>query len=296
MKMLPAIGLLAFLMSCKPNHYTPEVTSISTVAGKVDARMKEASGLVASINNPGFLWSINDSGNPAEVFLINRQANIKMVCTLVNIKNRDWEDIAIDTAPNGKTYLYVADIGDNSCKFEYKIIYRFEEPILSIEKEINIVHFETFVLTMPDGKRDAETILIDPSTHDLFIISKREDSVGLYRAPRILTVDTMMFEKVLTLPFTQIVAGSITTNGQEILLKDYGKIYYWKRERNEPLTQVLATSPIELPYVREQQGEAIAWSRNDKEFFTLSESRWGKSTNLLVYVGPTNCGSKPPAN
>ena len=34
----------------------------------------EASGLAASVNNPGLLWTINDSGNDAHVFLIDQQA------------------------------------------------------------------------------------------------------------------------------------------------------------------------------------------------------------------------------
>jgi hypothetical protein len=87
----------------------------------------------------------------------------------------------------------------------------------------------------------------------------------------------------MTLPFTGIVAGSISPNGQQLLLKNYQKIYYWKRLPNETIAQVFARKPIELPYEREPQGEAIAWSRDGREFFTLSEGTGSRPANLIRY-------------
>src|SRR5690349_8917404 len=58
-------------------------------------KLSELSGLAASSKNPGYLWSLNDSGNGAEVFLVDKELNIKLTCTLAGIENRDWEDIAV---------------------------------------------------------------------------------------------------------------------------------------------------------------------------------------------------------
>ncbi len=266
---------------CRENsgHSEP----FGTVLGKVDLRLAEASGLVASINNPGFLWTLNDSGNPSEVFLIDQQAHIRLVVTLAQIENRDWEDIAIDQRIDGKSYLYVADIGDNYTNYECKLIYRFEEPQLSNEMEYLISIFDTLTLRMPDGKCDAETILIDPQTHELFMISKHGYEVSLYTAPQPLSLDTMMFEKILTLPYSQIVSGSISSDGQKVLLKNYTNIYYWEKFDGENLMSMFLRSPINLPYHREPQGEAIAWSRDGCAFFTLSESRWSEPASLIIH-------------
>src|SRR5260221_6892711 len=136
---------------------------------------------------------------------------------------------------------------------------------------------------MPDGSRDSETILIDPFDNDLFLISKTEDSVGLYTAHYPFPKDTIVLRKVMTLPFTKIVAGSISQDGTQILLKSYEKVYYWKRSETENLPEVLATKPIELPYDRESQGEAIAWSYKGDEFYTLSEGTMGNAADLFVY-------------
>ena len=58
--------------------------------GKVDIRLEEASGLVGSVGNVGYYWTHNDGGNPAEVFLIDQQAKIRLVCKFDHIQNRDW--------------------------------------------------------------------------------------------------------------------------------------------------------------------------------------------------------------
>ena len=283
MKGIRLIGLLVML-GCSADKASEKLFTDGHSLGQIDQRLKEASGLVTSIINPGLLWTLNDSGNPAEVFLIDDHARIQLVCKLVNVRNRDWEDIAIGGGPEkGKNYLYVADIGDNQAQFDLKYIYRFEEPLWSKAKEQLITRIDTLVLRMPDGPRDAETLLIDPLTNDLFIISKREQFVGLYHAPYPFASDTLLLNKVLTIPMTQIVSGCISADGQEVLLKDYDHIHYWKRSEKESLAQLLARKPIELPYVREPQGEAIGWSRDGTAFYTLSESTKEKNADLIVY-------------
>ena len=277
------ISITISLVLCNCNSKKAKSLASATL-GKVDQRLEEASGLVASVANPGFLWTINDSGNPPEIFLIDLQAKTRLVCTLSHARNRDWEDIAIGAGPNErKKYIYVADIGDNWAQDELKFIYRFEEPTLKSQTKITITQYDTLILRMPDGRRDAETILIDPFTDDLFLISKREDSVALYTTPYPFQKSPIVLHKVMKLPFTRIIAGSISQDGTQILLKTYEKVFYWKRTRQESLADALAKRPIELPYDREQQGEAIAWSLVGDEYYTLSEGTMGNSADLLMY-------------
>lgn len=274
------LTICLFCWECKPNK-----NRIATTLGKVDQRLNEASGMVSSVGNPGMLWAINDSGNAPEIFLIDQHAKTRLICTLFQARNRDWEDIAIGAGPDeGKKYIYVADIGDNWAQYNLKFIYRFEEPILGQMEEMTITQFDTLTLKMPDGKRDTETILIDPFNNDLFLISKWEDSVALYTASYPFPKDTVvLLRKVMKLPFTKIVAGSISRDGTEILLKDYDRVYYWQRTTEESLPDILKKKPIVLPYEREPQGEAIAWSNKENEFYTLSEGEMGSSADLLLY-------------
>lgn len=252
--------------------------------GQVVKRLEEASGLVESIAHPNHFWTLNDSGHPAEVFLIDTKAQIKLVCKLKGIENRDFEDIALAIDPrDGKRYVYAADIGDNLEKFKVKLIYRFEEPILSTVTEISITKFDTIKVVLADRVRDTEAIMIEPKTNDLYLVSKREDSVRLYLVKYPFTRDTLTAIQVAILPFHKIVAANISADGNEVLMKDYDHVYYWKANNNLDLKKLLMTKPIELAYERERQGEAICWARDGKGFYTLSEAVRGEMGRLLYY-------------
>ncbi len=241
--------------------------------GEVSEQLMEASGLVESVANPHHLWTLNDSDRPSEVYLLDEHAQTKMVCKLNGIKNRDWEDIAIGAGPDpSKKYLYVADIGDNNAVYPFKYIYRFEEPSLSNGSEQTVSEVEKFVVALPDGKRDSETIMIDPTTNDFYILSKREDSVRVYLSPYPFPSDTIRPKEMLRMPLTQIVSGSISNDGHQVLLKNYNSIFYWKRSGEKTLVELLAKKPEALPYDHENQGEAICWNTDGTGFYTLSES------------------------
>jgi hypothetical protein len=275
--------LLSLLVLCgcsKKN--ASNLFSEGKILGEVDKKLEEASGLVASKKNPGYFWSHNDSGNPAEVFLINDKAEIVMTCTLAGIKNRDWEDIAI-AVESDTSYLYIGDIGDNEAKFPYKMIYRFAEPVLSAN-EISITDFDTLVFKLSDGLRDTEALMIDPLSNDVFVISKRENKIRVYQmnAP-LIAGDTTTADFKTELPLAWIVAADISADGKEVLMKDYDYIYYWKRSAIESIPDLLKTEPTFLRYEREPQGEAIAWNRDASGFYTLSETAKGIKGRLFYY-------------
>lgn len=250
--------------------------------GLIDTRLPEASGLAASVAHPGYLWSLNDGENPNEVFLIDTAAQVKMAVQMP-VPNRDWEEVVVGPGPDStKTYVYVGEIGDNKAVYDKKYIYRFEEPT-TIETSMTATLVDTLTIEMSDGRRDAETLLIDPFSNDLYIISKREDSIGVYKVAYPFQRGTLTAQKLTKVPFHNIVAGGFSPDGLEIIVKDYDHIYYWTREKSEPLEKVLLRQPTEIPYERESQGESLTWRLDGKGFFTLSETNPGKPAYLLYY-------------
>jgi hypothetical protein len=278
------LASMMILCGCATEKSTPDLFLKGVSQGSVSKKLAEASGLVASVANPGYYWSLNDGQNPAEVFLINDKAEIVMTCQLAKIANRDWEEITIGPdLQEGRSYLYVGDIGDNLSQYPYKLIYSFVEPVLSDGDQV-ISKFDTIVFKLSDGVRDAEAMMIDPLTNDGFIISKREDSVRLYKiyAPA-KRGDTLQAEFKTKLPFTKIVAASISPDGSEVLMKNYDHLYYWKRSDKESIPELLLSKPIELNYLQEAQGEAIAWRRDGAGFYTLSETVKDFKGKLIYY-------------
>jgi len=250
--------------------------------GLIDERLPEASGLASSVANPGYMWSVNDSGNSPKVYLLDTTAHVKLACRLP-VENRDWEEVTVGPGPDaGKTYVYVGDIGDNNAVYDTKFVYRFEEPVAGADS-LDVLLTDTLKIRMPDGKRDTETMMIDPFTKDLYLISKREDSVSVYKVAQPFTRQIMTAQKVATIPYQKIVAGSFSKDGLEILLKNYDHIYYWKRSKDEPFEKTLLKTPEELPYDREAQGESITWALDGSGFYTLSETNVGKPAYLKFY-------------
>ena len=248
--------------------------------------LKEISGIAASISNPKLLWAHNDSGNGPNIFLLDENLDVKLTCTLAGIENRDWEDIAVGPGPDdSKSYVYVADIGDNEAKYQYKYIYRFEEPVWNKtpSENIAITSFDRITFQLSDSRKDTETLLLDPKTKNLYVVSKREEPVCLYELKYPYhKEDTLVAEKLMSLPFTQIVGGDFASNGQEVLMKNYNQIYYWNSAAKS-MTEVLNEDPVEIPYEVEPQGESIAWATDGSGFYTLSEEKKKEKSYLYFY-------------
>ena len=281
------IVLLAVLFSCKKPAAVDgqSLFGKGKNMGKVSSRLEEASGLAMSMVNQGYLWTINDSGNPSEVFLLDDKAEIVMTCKLKKIKNRDWEDIAIGPGEEpGSFYLYVGEIGDNEAKYDFKYLYKLQEPLFTGDKKIEVEMVDTLVIDLPDGKRDMESFTIDQTTGDMYFLSKREEEVNIYWVARALQdADTLVPQKFATIPYHNVVAADLSYDGMEILVKTYDEILYWRRGDSLSIRQVFAEEPIKLDYKPEPQGEAIAWNRDASGFFTLSESKDGSNAKLLFY-------------
>lgn len=255
------------------------------LAQLADKKLEEVSGLAASRTNPGLLWAHNDSGNPAVVYLVDEALKIRLSCELKGIKNRDWEDIAVGPGPDKtKRYVYVADIGDNSARHAYKYIYRFEEPVLNNDdSQITITSFDTIVFRLEGETKDAEAILIHPATGNIYLVSKRESPVHLYELKLSeFVADTLTAENISSIPFTQIVAADFSADGEEVLLKNYDQIYYWRLE-GRSLPDALKEKPEVLKYTEEPQGEAITFNLDGSGFYTLSEKITGEKSYLYFY-------------
>jgi hypothetical protein len=244
--------------------------------------LEEVSGLVTSQRYPNRLYVHTDSGGESAVFVLDTLGNELGRLDLNGLKNRDWEDIAIGPGPNGTFYIYIAEIGDNEAKHEEIYLYRFAEPELL--QPIPSTSIDKLKLQFPGGPKDAETLLADPITGSLFLVSKREPKNALYQVPATAFDEgSATVEKVHEFDFNSSVAGDISKDGSQILIKTYLAVFYWKRTDKQSLVEALKTVPMRLPYVPEPQGEAIGFNFKGDAYFTLSEKRNGVMPTLYRY-------------
>ena len=268
---------------------TPEFSSRIDMGLVEHPELTEASGLVESRKNAHVLWSHNDRNNQNRLFAFNSAGTHLGIYWIDGVENRDWEDLAIGPGPIPNVdYLYIGDIGDNDAVHENKYIYRIPEPVVDFNQvpvEITIFDVDTIIFQYPDGNRDAETLLLDPLTKDLYVVSKREfEDIRVYRAPYPQpTNQVFTLEHVATIQLSQIVGGDISPSGLEILLKTYTSMYYWNRSSNQNLWESFDNPPIILPYVEEMQGEAVSWAADSMGYYTLSEEPNNIPAHLFYY-------------
>jgi len=263
-------------LSCAPLAWSGEFAPGRKV-GVIETEMiREASGMVASRKNADVLWVHNDSGDAARLFAIDAQARLLGVCAVTGARARDWEDIAIGPGPEtSRHYLYIGDIGDNRARHASVRIYRIAEPEVTSSQpfgKMRIGPAETLELTYPDGPRDAETLLVDPQTRDIYIISKRQMFNTVYRAPypQSTTAPTVM-EHVAVLPWGFAVAGDVSPDGRRIIVRSPYNASLWQRPEGQPLWRAFKGKPVGIPLMSEPQGEAISFDGKGRGYFTLSE-------------------------
>ena len=285
MKTPLVVIILFFLFSCA-NAQDELFTSFGegvAIATLKDDGLDEISGLANSRNFPGVIYVHNDSGGEAAVYVLDSLGNNLGRIEFIDTENRDWEDIAVGPDIDGKSCIYIGEIGDNNAVHEEVVIYRVPEPKTS--NTVSQTAPEKTVLKYPGGARDAESLMVDPISGDIFIISKRDSVNTLYRLPaEKFGKDEVELEELIKLPFTSSTGADISADGSQILVKNYLAIYYWKRNNGESIAQAMSREPEELPYSPEPQGEAIGFRPDGKAFYTLSEKRFDLDPVLYKYT------------
>lgn len=267
--------VLATFFSCQKNtDIEPTVVTgfeaIPSTQALAPGMVDEASGIADSKANPGYIWVEQDSGNPSDLALLSFTGLLHKRINVKPAVNRDWEDLVVANGPySGKQYIYIADIGDNNLTASAYYIYRFPEPASSADTvyEVDKVSF-----SYPDGPHDAEAMLVDNTTKDIYIITKQDASSRIYKLAypqNIAGNNTAVLAG--TLPFNGVTSAAISPDEQELLVKTYTKLYHWRKTKMQTIEQALSASPSTIGYQFEPQGEAICFKNDNKGFFTLSE-------------------------
>jgi hypothetical protein len=245
--------------------------------------LKETSGLVVSAKNPGTLWLNNDSGDSARVFAVTAAGALEGIYELEGATAIDWEDIAIGPGPTpDNPYLYVGDIGDNGAARPDIVVYRVAEPNVGADGETHTLSdVAALTLTYPDGAHDAEALMVDPRSGEIFITIKHIATGGpaaVYRAPGGLEAGTTtVLQQVGEIdlprfPFAAAVTASdISRDGRAIAVRTYGGVRLWDLGPKQSVMDALGADPCEGPIPVEIQGEAIGLEPDAGGYFTVSE-------------------------
>lgn len=252
-----------------------------------DARVDEISGIAASRRHPGVFWVLNDSDRPAEVYALDSEGTVRATIVLAGTRNVDWEDITLFET-DGKTWLMIADTGDNGGLRRDLALHFIEEPAQLADATLPVAR--TLRFRWPDGPRDCEASAVDVRRGDIYLVSKKRVPPELFRLPLMPADDTVQIaERIGALhgieqptsadlernPVygryrSQITGIDISADGRFLAALNYRRIYLWGAHPAGWADAVAAPAKvIEFPWI--PQAEAIGFDPGDDALWISSE-------------------------
>lgn len=266
-----------------------------------DDRLREISGLVSTKN--GYIGVADGSSelqSQLEVFELDPKCQVTERHSFQR-DPFDPEDLAI--AEDGT--LWVADIGDNQLERDTVALWK-------IAPDRNSVSI--YRLTYPDGKYDAEALLMQPDgtpvivTKDLkgggvsgiYVASaplKEDDSVPLKKAGEFKLSNTgtggnqfgVVGQKLVT-------GGAVSADGSRAVVRTYADAYEWKVTGGDIAKALTTGKPVRTPLPDEPQGESITYSSDGEKFITATEATTAtEQPRLFSYTPAKPAPPKPSA-
>lgn len=144
-----------------------------------DPAIAESSGLVV---RGADVLTVNDSGDGAVVYVVDAATGATVGRTTYTTD----EVVDVEALAAGRDgTVWVGDIGDNDRARPVVSLYQLP----AVTRGDRTVAAQRFDLVHPDGPRDAETLLVQPSTGRVFVVTKGVFGGEVLAAPRTLRSD-----------------------------------------------------------------------------------------------------------
>ncbi|MGQ0616292.1 MAG: hypothetical protein ACT4PW_04770 [Acidimicrobiia bacterium] len=274
-----------------------------------DDRIDEASGLARS-GDDGVVWLHNDSGDRPRFFGVDVATCATTATYLVTDADAvDWEDATAGTAPDGAAVLWFGDIGDNAAQRPGVTVYEVPEPAsrpADPTAETPVAVRARYDITYQDGPHDAETLVWDPRSARLAIVTKAIDGPsGIYPFPltgggpvvaaRSADLDVGALGGLVGAFDGQLTGGDISPDGSRLVLRTYLSVYEWAED--DPARSVLdapgqgPAMPVAAPATG--QGEAIGYAGDGAAVYITSEGA-GAPLYRVAVGGEAPAPAPPP--
>lgn len=285
-----AASAAAWAQSASSWPEEPVPSSSQRVAILEDKRINESSGLCRSGRDSAIFWTVNDSGGDPCVFAIDHAGRTRAKVRVRGAANFDWEDIALGKDETGAPHLFVADIGDNFHIRPSLQVYEFDEPDVGapspdVEETESVVP-KLWRFNYPDGRHNAESLLVHPLTRRLFVLTKTDNGTcALYGFPQPLQATvSMTLEKITTLVFPPVVrvgkrphdncmttSAGFSPDGSRLVVSTYSSLYEWTLPKDTPLAEALKVSPVRILPELLGQLEGVCYDADGRTLWATSE-------------------------
>lgn len=278
--LVAALLVLVLLAGCRGESGT----GLSGVL--MDMQLREVSGLAASTRHPGVLWLHDDGGNPARLFAVTTSGRRLASFNVDGVVKTDWEDIE-SFQLEGRSYLLVADIGDNGGLRRSLQLHVFEEPEELSNGRLSPAWSIAF--RYPDGARDAEAIAVDAERGEVLLVSKKRQPPELFVLPlhpptvQLLTarpqgtlygvpgLDEHTDTSGRTPLARQVTAASVSPDRRRLAVMTYRHLLLYERREGQDWANAVTGTPVvhDLPWL--PQAEALGWSADGEALYATGE-------------------------
>ncbi len=251
-------------------------------SGKID----EASGMVASLDDPGIYWIHNDSGDDERIFAVDDDGTYFGQWRVKSADAEDWEDIALGPCADGTwRCLYIADLGNNKGKRDDFSIYRVAEP--AVDRDRDKAHDGdteradewriVFDLDADEREQlDIEAIWVDLDG-TIYIFAKYDDGVDMFAAspPTQDEGDADVVARWVGYrdDIDFVTGADVSPDGWRFILRNDDFAWEFVLNPSFATTAEVFTGeePLKTLLRTERQGEAIAYTPYGEGFLTTSE-------------------------
>jgi hypothetical protein len=294
---LSALMLVAFafafamaLSGCAREPDAPKTPEHGTrLAGVLlDPQMDEISGLAASRRHRDVLWMHDDGGNPERLFAVGTDGTRLATFRVEGVTKTDWEDIAAFEL-DGKSYLLIADTGDNGGLRRSLQLHVIEEPARIENARLRPAWSIAF--RWPDGPRDSEAVAVDAQGGQVLLVSKKRQPPELFslplRPPGTALQTAQLLGPLAGVPQasaetlrrgpqrarldSQVTAADISPDGRTLAVMTYRWLLLYPRRGQEPWGETVSRPPRFEPLPWLPQAEALGWSADGRSLFATGE-------------------------
>ncbi|WND78866.1 hypothetical protein [Lysobacter capsici] len=278
----------AALGACSGSHTPPEPGSSELAGMMLDPQLSEISGLAASRRHPDVLWMHDDGGNPERLFAVATNGDRLATLRIEGVTKTDWEDMAAFEL-DGRSYLLIADTGDNGGLRRSLQLHVIEEP--SKIENARLKPAWSIAFRWPDGARDCEAVAVDVARKQVLLISKKRQPPELFALPLMpagnaLQTATRLGE-LAGIPQAdaalqksnpgraklqgQVTAADISPDGTTLAVMTYRYLLQYPRQPKQSWAEAVAGTPrvSDLPWL--PQAEALGWSADGRSLYATGE-------------------------
>jgi WD40 repeat protein len=284
------LALAAFLISCQIN---PEV--LETVFAFPE-HIKEVSA-VETPNGSEWIWTLEDSGNPAELYAINLKGELVNTLKINDAKNVDWEELTSDDDGN----LYIGDFGNNHNMRKDLCIYKIDASELKKAEttpsaKIDFYFPEQTAFPPPESGQyyDLESFFVFNDIFYLFTKNRSSEYDGttlLYAIPNVPGNHAAKlmgsFKTCGDFRNCAVTSADISPDGNKIALLSYSHIWLFSKFKKDDFFKGKVQ---QIDLVNFSQKEGVCFVTNNKLYVT--DERKKKNGGKLYQVDLTKLKTK----